>query len=71
MTYIDTLWLADFDNALLGYFAIDHSDAGMDRRLLSRYACMPPMEAALAFGNDFDLDRADALWPPPGLTLHS
>ena len=41
----------------------------MDERTLSLYADLPPREAALAFGNDYDLERDDALWPRPGLLL--
>ena len=36
-------------------FAIDHKDAGMDDVLLLRYADLPPREAALAFGEAYDL----------------
>ncbi|HEL4111035.1 TPA: hypothetical protein UM343_001162 [Stenotrophomonas maltophilia] len=50
---------------LLHLFAIDHNDAGMDETLLDCYADLPPREAALAFGSDYDLERDDALWPQP------
>jgi hypothetical protein len=39
----------------------------MDEYLLGCYADLPPREAALAFGSDYDLERDDALWPRPGL----
>lgn len=66
MTPIDPTWLAAFDAELLYLFAIDHQDAGMDVFLLRCYADLPPREAALAFGADYDLERDDALWPRPG-----
>jgi len=71
MTKIDADWLKAFDEAMLGLFAIDHSDAGMDEFLLACYADLPPREAALAFGDDYDLDRNDALWPRLGLGRRS
>jgi len=39
----------------------------MDAQLLRMYADLPPRDAALAFGNDYDLERDDALWPRPGI----
>jgi len=71
VTKIDKEWLKAFDEAMLGLFAIDHSDAGMDEFLLSCYADLPPRAAALAFGDDYDLDRDDALWPRLGLERQS
>ena len=67
MTLIDSAWLAAFDDELLYLFAIDHEDAGMEAFLLGYYADLPPREAALAFGSDYDLERDDALWPRPRL----
>ncbi|WP_079220416.1 hypothetical protein [Stenotrophomonas maltophilia] len=67
MTKIDSEWLKAFNEALLALFAINHSDAGMDEFLLGCYADLPPRDAALAFGEDYDLDRDDALWPRLGL----
>lgn len=52
-------------------YAINHSDAGMDEQLLVSYYDLEPREAALAFGNDYDLDRMNPLWPPMGLALNS
>ena len=69
VTRIDTTWLEAFDKELLHLFAIDHSDAGMDEYLLACYADLPPREAALAFGSDYDLERDDALWPRPGVPM--
>ncbi|MGE8260469.1 hypothetical protein [Stutzerimonas nitrititolerans] len=71
MTKIDSEWLKAFDEALLALFAINHSDAGMDEFLLGCYADLPPRDAALAFGEDYDLDRDDALWPRLGLERRS
>ena len=71
MTKIDSEWLKAFDKALLELFAINHSDAGMDEFLLGCYADLPPRDAALAFGEDYDLDRDDALWPRLGLERRS
>ena len=71
MHKIDTDWLEEFDEAMLGLFAINHSDAGMDAALLVSYYDLEPREAALAFGNDYDLDRAYVVWPPVGLLLNS
>jgi len=71
MTKIDAAWLEEFDEALLGLFAVDHSDAGMDEYLLNCYADLEPREAAMAFGNDYDLARTPLLWPMPGLAMHS
>lgn len=67
MSRIDASWLKAFDEELLHLFAIDHGDAGMDGELLRRYVDLPPREAALAFGSDYDLERDDALWPRPGV----
>lgn len=69
MTKIDATWLEAFDKELLHLFAIDHRDAGMDEHLLGCYADLPPPEAALAFGSDYDLERDDALWPRPGAPM--
>jgi len=71
MNKIDTDWQEEFDEAMLGLFAINHSDAGMDEALLVSYYDLEPREAALAFGNDYDLDRAYVAWPPVGLLLNS
>lgn len=71
MTRIDGDWLEAFDEAMLGFFAIDHADAGMDQCLLECYSDLPAREAALAFGEDYELSRVDVVWPPRGLTLTS
>ena len=71
MTTTDAEWLRAFDCELRDLFAIDHNDAGVDECLLSLYADLPPRDAALAFGNDYDLARTPLLWPMPGLAMHS
>lgn len=63
MNRVDADWLREFDEAMLGYFAIDHADAGKDERELSWYADLQAKEAALAYGQDFDLCRVDTFWP--------
>jgi len=69
VTRIDPTWLEAFDKELLHLFAIDHRDAGMDEYLLRCYADLPPRDAALAFGSDYDLERDGALWPRPRVPL--
>ncbi len=71
MIRIDGEWLQEFDEAMLGFFAIDHADAGMDSFLLECYSDLPATEAALAFGVDYRLCRVDTFWPPPNLALNS
>ncbi|WP_256644148.1 hypothetical protein [Stenotrophomonas sp. 9(2022)] len=71
MTTIDAEWLEDFDRALLSLFAISHGEAGMDAYMLGCYADLEPREAAMAYGNDYDLARTPLLWPVPGLVLHN
>ena len=43
----------------------------MDAFMLDGSANLPPREAALAVGSDYDLERDDALWPRPGLGVNS
>ena len=43
-------------------FAIDHEDAGMSEEVLLRYVDLSPREAALQFGEDYDLQRIDIDW---------
>jgi len=63
MDQIDTTWLEQFDQAMLTFYAIDHVDAGMDGPTLLRYYDLAPREAALVYGEDYDLHLADA-WRP-------
>jgi hypothetical protein len=67
MAEIDSDWLRDFDEAMLGFFAIDHAEAGMDEKELGWYADLPAKDAALAYGQDFELCRVDTFWPSAGL----
>jgi len=39
--------------------------------LLISYYDLEPREAAVAIGNDYDLDRSEAIWPPAGLVWNS
>lgn len=71
MTRIDGEWLETFDEAMLGFFAIDHADAGMDQYLLKCYSDLPPTEATSAFGEDNEFCRVDTVWPKPKLSLSS
>lgn len=71
MTKIAPTWLEAFDKELLHLFAIDHRDAGLDEYLLGCYADLPPRDAALAFGGDYDLVRDDALRARPCVASES
>ncbi len=63
MHQIDEAWLEEFDQAMLTFYAIDHIDAGMDEPTLLRYCDLAPREAALLYGEDYDLHLVDAWWP--------
>ena len=52
-------WLTDFDQTLQRYYAITCEDAGADGTVLQRYADLPADQAAMAFAEDYDLDRLD------------
>lgn len=71
MTRIDGDWLEAFDEAMLGFFAIDYADAGTDQCLLECHSDLPAREAALAFEEDYELCRVDTFWPPPRLVFNS
>ena len=62
MTTINTTWRDAFNDALQAHFAITIGDAGLTGTELSRYADLEPKEAALQFGEDYDLDRVDQGW---------
>lgn len=62
MSTIDPDWLREFDAAMKRLFAIDHDDAGLDEEVLLRYADLIPREAALQYGEDYDLQRVDIGW---------
>ena len=63
MNTIDPEWLKSFDQAMIELFAIDHAEAGMDSKELGCYCAMLPREAAIAYGEDYDLCRVDTFWP--------
>ena len=54
--------LRAFDEAMLEFYSIDHWDAGVDEYLLACYTDLPAREAALAFGEGYDLNRMDPFW---------
>jgi len=56
---IPDLWLNSFDEHLKKFFGIDHHDAGLSDEHLLRYTDLEPREAALVYGEDYDLDRID------------
>ncbi len=62
MSTVDRSWLCAFDVAMEWFFAIDHDDAGMSEEVLLRYVDLSPREAALQFGEDYDLQRIDIDW---------
>lgn len=62
MSAVDSGWLCAFDNAMKRCFLIDHADAGMSEEVLLRYVDLAPREAALQFGEDYDLQRTDIDW---------
>ncbi len=62
MSAVDRSWLCRFDEAMMMFFYIDHDDAGMSEEVLLRYADLSPREAALQFGEDYDLQRIDIDW---------
>jgi len=55
-------WLSEFDAAMVKLYAISSEDAGMDDELINRYRDLGPGEAALMYGDDYDLDRVDGWW---------
>jgi len=56
-------WLDTFDTELKRLFGVRLDDVDANETTLAYFADLPPHEAALAFGNDYDLERDDALWP--------
>lgn len=56
---ISESWIAAFDAHLMKLFGINHLDAGLvDERMLA-YTDLEPREAALAFGEEYELDPVD------------
>lgn len=62
MNAVDPVWLREFDAAMKRVFAIDHDEAGMGEEHLLRYVDLAPREAALQYGEDYDLQRVDTHW---------
>lgn len=62
MTSINAQWRNGFNTALQARFAITINDAGLTDTDLARYSDLPPEQAALQFGEDYDLDRVDLGW---------
>lgn len=62
MHEIDGKWLRDFDNALQKHLAIDREGAGIRDEVLYRYADLSPCDAALQYGEDYDLQRIALDW---------
>ena len=62
MTLITASWRDAFNAALQSRFAITINDAGLTDTDLARYSDLPPEQAALQFGEDYDLDRVDQGW---------
>jgi hypothetical protein len=62
MTSISATWRDAFNAALQAHFAITTDDAGLTDTDLARYFDLPPEQAALQFGEDYDLDRVDQGW---------
>ncbi len=59
---IHHFWLEEFDRLMLKFFGINHIDAGLSEDDLYRYTDMEPREAALVYGEDYDLKRIDGSW---------
>lgn len=62
MTSFNAQWRNGFNTALQAHFAITINDAGLTDTDLARYSDLPPEQAALQFGEDYDLDRVDRGW---------
>ncbi|MCA0324371.1 MAG: hypothetical protein LCH89_02020 [Proteobacteria bacterium] len=62
MKTINAQWRNGFNAALQSHFAITIGDAGLTDTDLVRYSDLPPEQAALQFGEDYDLDRVDQGW---------
>jgi hypothetical protein len=65
MTTVSKDWLQEFDNAMKRLFSIDHDNAGISDEQISWYADLSPREAALQYGEDYDLQRVDIDWLRP------
>ena len=59
---ITAQWRNGFDTALQSHYAITINDTGLTDTDLARYSELPPEQAALQFGEDYDLDRVGLGW---------
>jgi len=59
MTSINAQWRNGFNAALQARFAITINVVSLTDTDLGRYSVLPPEQAALQFGEDYDLDRVD------------
>ena len=55
-------WQSDFEGFMKQFWGMDLNDAGLDQEQIIRYRDLDPKEAALTFGEDYDLDRIDQGW---------
>ena len=56
---IPPTWLEAFNKQLKALYGIDHKDAGATDEELLRYTDLEPREAALVYGEDYDIERID------------
>lgn len=62
MAPIDPHWLEQFGAAMKHYFAIEIADLGLSETELSGFVDLSPKDAALAFGEDYGVQRVDIDW---------
>lgn len=62
MNRLDHGWLAAFEASLWKHFCLDRVGAGICDEVASRYADLPPREAAFVFADDYDVPRVDLDW---------
>ena len=59
---VPEIWIKSFDQYMIKFFGVNHIDLGADEDELAYYSNLEPKEAALAYGDDYDLSRVDAGW---------
>lgn len=52
-------WLEAFNKHLTTLYGINHKDAGASDEELLRYTDLEPREAAIVYGEDYDIERID------------
>jgi hypothetical protein len=62
MRLIHAEWLRAFDANVKQLLGIDRRDVGLSDEQLSRCADLLPRDAALQFGEDYDVQRVDIDW---------